>query len=179
MPINLYELSEQYKTLVDFAEEEDVDISEVLLGIAETLDQRMESLVLSVKTLEAQSAVVDSEITRLKDKKKAINNHVTRIKDYMRQLLEASGRTKAGGTLGSVNIQNSPLSLVVDDENVIPSDFMKATLTLQLNELPEELSGHPTLKLAVDKKAIIDLARNDDFEVQGTHVERNQHLRLR
>jgi len=31
----------------------------------------------------------------------------------------------------------------------------------------------------VDKKAIIDLSRHDDFTVQGTHVERNQHLRLR
>ena len=71
------------------------------------------------------------------------------------------------------------MSLIVDDENVIPSDYMKATLTMQLNELPEELSGHPTLKLAVDKKAIIELARHDDFTVQGTHVERNQHLRLR
>ena len=46
MPINLYDLSEQYKTLIDFAEEEDVDISETLLGIAETLDKRMENLVL-------------------------------------------------------------------------------------------------------------------------------------
>ena len=55
--------------------------------------------------------------------------------------------------------------MVVDDENVIPSDFMKATLTMQLNELPEELSGHPSLKLAVDKKAIIDLAKNDEFEI--------------
>ena len=160
MPINLYDLSEQYKTLIDFAEEEDVDISETLLGIAETLDKRMENLVLSVK-------------------KDAIANHVTRIKQYMKELLEASGRTKAGSTLGSVNLQNSPLSVVVDDENVIPSDFMKATLTMQLNELPEELSGHPSLKLAVDKKAIIDLAKHDEFEIQGTHVERNQHLRLR
>ena len=50
MPTNIYELAEQYKTLIDFAEEEDVDISDTLLGIAETLDQRMESLVLSVRT---------------------------------------------------------------------------------------------------------------------------------
>ena len=71
------------------------------------------------------------------------------------------------------------MSLIVDDENVIPSDYMKATLTMQLNELPEELSGHHTLKLAVDKKAIIDLSRHDDFTVQGNQVERNQHLRLR
>lgn len=179
MPTNIYELAEQYKTLIDFAEEEDVDISDTLLGIAETLDQRMESLVLSVRTLEAQVDVLDSEINRLKGKKQAVTNHVDRIKQYMRELLEASGRTKAGGTLGSVNLQNSPLSLVVDDENIIPSDYMKATLTMQLNELPEELSGHPTLKLSVDKKSIIDLSRHDDFTVQGTHVERNQHLRLR
>tara|TARA_R110000823_G_scaffold98176_3_gene212796 strand:- start:540 stop:1079 length:540 start_codon:yes stop_codon:yes gene_type:complete len=179
MPINLYDLSEQYKTLIDFAEEEDVDISETLLGIAETLDKRMENLVLSVKTLEAQEEMLYLEMKRLKGKKDAIANHVTRIKQYMKELLEASGRTKAGSTLGSVNLQNSPLSVVVDDENVIPSDFMKATLTMQLNELPEELSGHPSLKLAVDKKAIIDLAKHDEFEIQGTHVERNQHLRLR
>jgi uncharacterized small protein (DUF1192 family) len=179
MATNIYELAEQYKTLIDFAEEEDVDISDTLLGIAETLDQRMESLVLSVRTVEAQAGVLDSEIDRLKGKKKAVTNHVDRIKQYMRELLEASGRTKAGGTLGSVNLQNSPLSLAVDNANVIPDDYMKATLTVQLNELPEELSGHPTLKLSVDKKAILELARHDDFEIEGTHVERNQHLRLR
>ena len=84
---NLYDLSEQYKTLVDFAEEENVDISETLLGIAETLDQRMESLVLTVKTLEAQSDVIESEIARLKGKKQAVENHINRIKIYTKELL--------------------------------------------------------------------------------------------
>jgi hypothetical protein len=176
---NLYDLAEQYKTLVDFAEEEDVDISETLLGIAETLDQRMESLVLTVRTLEAQSDVIESEIARLKGKKQAVENHVGRIKTYTMELLEASGRTKAGGTLGSVSIQNSPMSLVVDDQNLIPEDYIKVSLAMQLSELPNELSAHPSLKLSVDKKSILDLARQDDFEIAGTHVERNQHLRLR
>ncbi len=176
---NLYDLAEQYKTLVDFAEEEDVDISETLLGIAETLDQRMESLVLTVRTLEAQSDVIESEIVRLKGKKQAVENHVGRIKTYTMELLEASGRTKAGGTLGSVSIQNSPMSLVVDDQNLIPEDYIKVSLAMQLSELPSELSAHPSLKLSVDKKSILDLARQDDFEIAGTHVERNQHLRLR
>lgn len=176
---NLYNLAEQYKTLVDFAEEEDVDISETLLGIAETLDQRMESLVLTVRTLEAQSDILESEITRLKGKKQAVENHVGRIKTYTMELMEASGRTKAGGTLGSVSIQNSPMSLVVDDQNLIPEDYIKVSLSMQLSELPTELSAHPSLKLSVDKKSILDLARHDDFEISGTHVERNQHLRLR
>jgi outer membrane murein-binding lipoprotein Lpp len=176
---NLYDLAEQYKTLVDFAEEEDVDISETLLGIAETLDQRMESLVLTVRTLEAQSDILESEITRLKGKKQAVENHVGRIKTYTMELMEASGRTKAGGTLGSVSIQNSPMSLVVDDQNLIPEDYIKVSLSMQLSELPTELSAHPSLKLSVDKKSILDLARHDDFEISGTHVERNQHLRLR
>ena len=176
---NLYDLAEQYKTLVDFAEEEDVDISETLLGIAETLDQRMESLVLTVRTLEAQSDDIESEIVRLKGKKQAVENHVGRIKTYTMELLEASGRTKAGGTLGSVSIQNSPMSLVVDDQNLIPEDYIKVSLAMQLSELPSELSAHPSLKLSVDKKSILDLARQDDFEIAGTHVERNQHLRLR
>jgi hypothetical protein len=176
---NLYDLAEQYKTLVDFAEEEDVDISETLLGIAETLDQRMESLVLTVRTLEAQSDILESEITRLKGKKQAVENHVGRIKTYTMELMKASGRTKAGGTLGSVSIQNSPMSLVVDDQNLIPEDYIKVSLSMQLSELPTELSAHPSLKLSVDKKSILDLARHDDFEISGTHVERNQHLRLR
>jgi len=176
---NLYDLSEQYKNLLDFAEEENIDISETLLGIAETLDQRMESLVLTVKTLEAQSDVIDSEIVRLKGKKQAVENHVNRIKTYTKELLEASGRTKAGGPLGSVSIQNSPMSLVVDNQNLIPEDYMKASLVVQMNELPDELSGHPSLKLSVDKKAILDLARHDDFEISGTHSERKQHVRFR
>ena len=176
---NLYDLAEGYKTLVDFAEEENVDISETLLGIAETLDQRMESLVLTVKTLEAQSDVIDSEIVRLKGKKQAVENHVNRIKTYTKELLEASGRTKAGGTLGSASIQNSPMSLVIDNQTLIPEDYMKASLVVQLSDLPDELSSHPSLKLSVDKKSILDLARQDDFEITGTHVERNQHLRLR
>ena len=176
---NLYDLSEQYKTLVDFAEEENVDISETLLGIAETLDQRMESLVLTVKTLEAQSDVIESEIARLKGKKQAVENHINRIKIYAKELLEASGRTKAGGPLGSVSIQNSPMSLIVDNQNLIPEDYIKVSLAMPLSELPDELSAHPSLKLSVDKKSILDLIRHDDFEVSGTHVERNQHLRLR
>ena len=176
---NIYELAEQYKQLIEFAEEEDIDISDILLGIAETLDQRMENLVLSVRTLEAQATSLETEIERLKNKKAAVTNHIDRVKKYARELLEASGRTKGGGTLGSIALQNSPLSLVVDNENSIPDIYMRASLTVQLDELPEEFSGHPSLKVTVDKKAIIELARNDNFAVDGTHVERNQHLRLR
>ena len=177
--VSLYDLAEQYKQLIDFSEEEDINISDILLGIAETLDQRMENLVLSVRTLEAQATALDTEIDRLKNKKTAVTNHIDRVKKYTREILEASGRTKGGGMLGSVALQNSPLSLVVDNENSIPDIYMRASLIVQLDELPEELSSHPSLKVSVDKKAIIELARNDNFAVDGTHVERNQHLRLR
>jgi hypothetical protein len=50
---------------------------------------------------------------------------------------------------------------------------------VQMSELPDELTGHPSLKLSVDKKAILDLARHDDFQISGTHSERKQHVRFR
>ena len=75
----------------------------------------------------------------------------------------------------TVRLQVGPPSVEVLDADQVPSDYKRATLTMLLPDVPEDLVG--LAKVEIDRRAILD-AHKAGADVAGTRVVRNQFLRI-
>lgn len=164
--MNLYELTGQFKELMDLAEYEDLDqqiIADTLEGIEFEFEEKADAYAKVMKALEGNVAALDSEIDRLERKKKTIKNNIANMKYALEQAMVETGKTKFKTNLFSFGMQKNPASVVIDDENGIPGDFL-------IYQLPK-----------IDKTAIKDYLKTLDENDTCTwaHLNQTESLRIR
>ena len=158
--MSLYNLTDEFIELYDA---EDVD-EDKLQSVALAIKTKAEGAALFVKTLEADSKMLESVINELQSKKKAIDNKAKNFKEYVKLNLEKMGLDKLEAGIYKFAIQKNggkqPITLILPPEK-IDSKYHKITID-------------------IDKEAILA-----DFEETGVVTagvvieERGTHLRVR
>lgn len=161
--MTLYEMTEDYKYLLSLAEDPDTD-PEVLADTLEAMDGEIEykadGYAKVIRQLEYDSAALDSEMKRIRNRKTSLDRNITRMKQALKDSMEAIGKTKFKTELFSFGIQKNKASVVIDDWKLLPPDFLKVQ-----DPVP-------------DKTAIYECLR-DGFELNGAHLEQTTSLRIR
>ena len=161
--MTLYEMTEDYKYLLSLAEDPDTD-PEVLADTLEAMDGEIEykadGYAKVIRQLEYDSAALDSEMKRIRNRKTSLDRNITRMKQALKDSMEAIGKTKFKTELFSFGIQKNKASVVIDDWKLLPHDFLKVQ-----DPVP-------------DKTAIYECLR-DGFELNGAHLEQTTSLRIR
>lgn len=161
--MTLYEMTEDYKYLLSLAEDPDTD-PEVLADTLEAMDGEIEykadGYAKVIRQLEYDSAALDSEMKRIRNRKTSLDRNITRMKQSLKDSMEAIGKTKFKTELFSFGIQKNKASVVIDDWKLLPPDFLKVQ-----DPVP-------------DKTAIYECLR-DGFELNGAHLEQTTSLRIR
>lgn len=161
--MTLYEMTEDYKYLLSLAEDPDTD-PEVLADTLEAMDGEIEykadGYAKVIRQLEYDSAALDSEMKRIRNRKTSLDRNIIRMKQALKDSMEAIGKTKFKTELFSFGIQKNKASVVIDDWKLLPPDFLKVQ-----DPVP-------------DKTAIYECLR-DGFELNGAHLEQTTSLRIR
>ena len=161
--MTLYELTEDYKYLLSLAEDPDTD-PEVLQDTLEAMDGEIEykadGYAKIIRQLEHDSAALDSEMKRIRNRKATLEKNIDRMKAALKIAMEETGKTKFKTELFSFGIQKNKASVVIDDWKLLPHDFLKVQ-----DPVP-------------DKTAIYEALR-DGFELNGAHLEQSTSLRIR
>ena len=165
--MNLYELSSKYEALLHYAQTTDFEDAEQMEAVRETLDtlndsieEKAENIAHVLKQLEYDEMVVNEEIKRLTAKKASLKNNHVRLKDYLKDTMEYVGKYKIKTPKFSINIQNNPPKLVVDDVDKIPKDYF--------------VEQQPVL----DRRSLLnDLKQNS--EIAGAKIVQEKSLRIR
>ena len=156
----LYELTQNYLSVMEMAEEMDTDtLNDTLESIEEEIHDKAENIAKLVKNLNADVDALKSEEKRLADRRKSLENKVTHLKEYLQNQLEVAGLDKVKRPTLTVSIQNNPPSVKVLDEKLL-SDYM----------IPQD----PKL----DKKAILT-ALKEGQEVNGAELFQSRGVRIR
>lgn len=126
----LYELSEEYLTLLQMLEdtEDSQIVIDTLEGIEGELEIKAENYAKVMRSIEGDIASIDSEIERLKKRKATMQNNVDSLKKHLQSVMLTTGKTKFKTELFSFNIQkNGGKRPVIWDVPVeeIPDDFVK------------------------------------------------------
>jgi predicted nuclease with TOPRIM domain len=158
--MKLYELTTNYLSLMEMAEEMDTDtLKDTLESIEEEINDKAENIAKLIKNLNADVDALKTEEKRLADRRKSLENKVTHLKEYLQNQLEVAGLDKVKRPTITVSIQNNPPSLKVLDEKLL-SDYM----------IPQD----PKL----DKKAILT-ALKEGMEVSGAELQQTRGVRIR
>jgi uncharacterized protein YlxW (UPF0749 family) len=158
--MKLYELTSNYLSVMEMAEEMDTDtLNDTLESIEEEIHDKAENIAKLVKNLNADVDALKTEEKRLADRRKSLENKVIHLKEYLQNQLEVAGLDKVKRPTLTVSIQNNPPSVKVIDEKLL-SDFM----------IPQD----PKL----DKKAILT-ALKEGQEVNGAELFQSRGVRIR
>lgn len=123
---SLYELTGNYQTLYDMAEEfeENPELWEdTMEAIDGEIEEKAENYAKLIKILEADNEAYKAEEERCYKHRKANENLITRLKANLQDAMEITGKTKFKSGLFSFNVQNNAPSVFIADETRVPLQF--------------------------------------------------------
>lgn len=147
--MNLYELTNKYQELLNYLQSVDVTDEEQAESFKNTLESldgaiedKAENIVHVLQQLKYDEESVNKEISRLQAKKRALNNNQRNLKDYLKDTMEFTGKTKIKSPLFSIWVQKNRPSVIVEDIDKIPKEFIreKTTTSVDKTELAKVLA---------------------------------------
>lgn len=125
--MTLYEITDEYRKLLEIAEDPDMDpdvLRDTMEAIDADLEDKADGYAKVIRTLEAEEAGVDAEIKRLQARKSAVSGNKGRIKDALEKAMRQTGKTKFKTLLFSFGIQKNPPSVAILKEDSVPIDYL-------------------------------------------------------
>lgn len=124
----LYELTNEYRTLYDMAEDPDMEEQfdmwlDTMEGLEGELAAKLEGYTMVMKSLEADAAGIKKEEERLYSRRQTITHRIERMKQRMQDAMNAVGQKNMKSNLFSFTIQKNPASVVIDNEAEIPRGY--------------------------------------------------------
>ena len=164
--MTLYELTDEYERLLEFAKEEDVDeevFKDTLEALQGDIEVKVDGYCGVIRELETYKDGVEAElqrvIDRLKSQMNSIDHRIQMMKDSLQDSFTVLDIRKMKTPLFTVYIQKNTPSVIIDDPENIPDEYFK---------VKKELSK-TTIKEAIEAGEDIPFA----------HLEQSESIRIR
>lgn len=158
--MKLYELTSNYQHVLEIAEQLDAEtLTDTLNSIEDAIETKVENTAFVIKSLEANTKIIDDEIKRLQAMKQTQQNNVRSLKEYIQDAMERVGINRIQGKLIKIAIQNNPPSVRLAE------DFNDDRYLIEL--APK-----------IDKRAILDDLKQGK-EIKGAEIVQGKSLRIR
>ena len=160
----IYDLTGAWLDLYDMADDPDMDADvwfDTIEGLEGEIEDKADGYARVITQLNADMAAIKTEEDRLYNRRKTIENRINNMKSRLQSMMELTGKTKFKTPLFSFGIQNNPASVVIDDEKMIPGDFL-------IPQAPK-----------IDKAAIKDALKAGVDMTGIAHLAQTQSLRIR
>lgn len=160
--MTLYELTDEYKTLLEMAEDPDVDeqtLADTMEAIGGEIEDKADGYACVIRQMEYDAAAIDAEIKRLTNRKRTAENNIKRMKENLQNAMVTTGKVKFKTPRFSFSFRKSE-AVIVTDESLVSHDYLK----------PQP----PKIDLVEIKKAL-----KDGFHFDWAHIEERQSLQIR
>ncbi len=160
----LYELTAEYKELLDMAEEQNLtqaDIKDTLEGMDFEFEDKADGYAKVLRSLDGKEETINSEIKRLTEMKRVVANNKKAIKQNLENAMIETGKRKFKTTLFSFGIQKNPMAVKIEDESKVPKQF--------LIKQPDK----------IDKKALIKAYKEGQVFDDSLNFIQTESLRIR
>ncbi len=145
--MNLYELTEQYQTVLDMAREggEDFDYAAMLDGMEGAIVDKLDGYCKVIKTIEAEAEAVGAESQRLAQRKTALENQAKRMKEAMKMGMIRLNMDKHKSPLFTVSITKPRQRVEVTNIDAVPSELLKVEKKVDKTAAMELLKSGQTV----------------------------------
>ncbi len=160
---NLYDLSAQMQDLINLSDDDEMQqaIEDTLELMSEDFDNKVFDIIKLIKNKQSDIVGIDTEITRLSDRKAIIKSGINSVINYIKSNMEKAGKNKLSNELFNLTLAKGRDVLIIDDEDLIPDEFVNVQTIIK-----------PM------KKELLAAAKNKD--IAGVHVEKSaKSLRIK
>lgn len=162
---SLYELTGERLALQTKLQALNLDedtINDTLEGESLAIEAKVESYGYVIKNLRAPALAIDEEIKRLQERKKHFDKQADRVEAWLFDNMVKANLKKVECHAFTIALQDNPPSVAVDDEKLIPKEFMRQKIPIMPPPEPD--------KVAIAK------AIKEGKEVAGCHLKNTQRL---
>ena len=161
---NLYEMAAEYRAISDKLHDADLDettIADTLESIGGDLQEKAVNVAKFFRNMESMADQIKQAESQMAERRKAIEKRAASLKAYLKDNMERAGITKIESPWFVVSIAQNPASVQIDDESLIPDDYMR--------EIPATF--------APDKK-LMKSAMDEGYTIPGARLTRGTSLRM-
>ncbi|MGJ0690149.1 siphovirus Gp157 family protein [Veillonella seminalis] len=161
---SLYDLSENYKTLMQMIEDAELDeeaqedlpvLEDTLLMIDDSLEGKVDNICRLYFNWKNEAEMFKKEADRLTKRRKVLTDRVERLKTYLQENIEKVTDKPYATGLFKTGYRKSVVT-EIDDLNAVPDEFKKIAIT------PDKTA----IKNAIKAGAVID----------GAHLEEHRNF---
>ena len=166
MNTSLYVLASEYQAAASRLLESDFDeqtIADTLEALSGDLEVKATNVAMLIRNLESTAVQIKDAEKQMADRRKAIESKAESIKRYLFDNMKRTGISKIESPYFALTIKKNPPSVVIDDANAIPADYMVT----------------PPPPPPAPDKALIKKAIADGCEVPGAHIEQGERLEIK
>jgi len=153
--MNLFEISQEYMTVLQMAEDPEVDLqamADTMEAIEADFEDKADAYAHIITQLKADAAGIEKEMERLTARRDALKASEARLKTSLTEAMRATGKTKFKTTLHSFGIQKNggkvPLVISRSDYENLPECFQKVEYKPDTTAIREYLETGKTLSWA-------------------------------
>ena len=137
----LYELNDMYRNiqfLIESGEYTEEELKFALDSVNGEIAEKLEGYAMVVKNIESDIEGLKAEERRLADRRKSLENGVKRMKEAMQDTLLLTGEKRIKTQKFTISLRKSS-SVEIENEDLIPEEFVKITKTISKSELAKRL----------------------------------------
>lgn len=135
--LSLYNITNRFVELMDKAQEGELteeEYNELGNELALELQNKSTNIIGYVKNSEYLLDSIKAEEKRLADMRKMGENKLDKFKQYVKENMERLGLDKIPTELGSLAIAKNPMSVEIENEDEIPSEFKQEVVTVKIDK---------------------------------------------
>lgn len=135
--LSLYNITNKFVELMNKAQEGELteeEYNELGEELASELQKKSSSIIGYTQNEEALIEAIDNQIKRLTEFKKAKQNNIDKFKQYVKENMERLEISKIETELGTLSIAKNPMSVEIENEYEIPSEFKQEIVTVKIDK---------------------------------------------
>lgn len=148
---NLYQLTNNYETVLNMIYDEDVDeqmILDTLEGIEGEIEDKADGYAKIIKELETRRDARKAESKRLSDSAKVFDNRVNSLKQNLFNAMKQTGKTKFVTDLFTFNIAKNGGKQPLTIDGDVPEEYTKTIIENDTEKIRADLEAGKKLPFA-------------------------------
>lgn len=132
--LSLYEITNAFPALMEseeITEENKIKIEEELTIL---LQQKSQNIIGYIRNIDLTINAMKEEEKRIADNRKSLENKLEQFKNYVKECMERNSITKIETGLGTLSIAKSPMSVEINNEDEVPSEFKQEVVTVKIDK---------------------------------------------
>lgn len=136
--MKLYQIANDYRELLADPDIESDQLKLALDAVDDAFDEKVLATAAVTKELKAEAKALKEAADAINDRRRAVENRVAWLLGYIKDAMEAVGKTRVDGIEVKVNIQRHKPGVIVNDYGAVPEEYLRRR---EITEVDKEKAG--------------------------------------